>query len=282
MPCSKPFAPMPLPVSRLVARRPDRDYPDGAAAARHLHSAGHQAAYRREHAASDLATPWIDQFNTASADATTLLNTFYDAPYIGLQQPIANKSGFLQDFFDKPDEQHGHRRDGADAGQPGRGVDRLRAAERDHRHRHRHTTDTVLTHTVDALSFSHVRRDSRLLAGGDAAEITPIINFLASPASGIIMGDVGPFISPFVALINSIGAGDDLNTTLADMYGAFFNGATLGLNSLLPTINGLDLFPPGMEMGNLDIAFGGLLSPGYVGCIGPPASTSPLGRRIDL
>ena len=83
------------------------------------------------------------------------------------------------------------------------------------------------------LMFSEI---PGFLPASDAAEITPIINFLASPASGIIMGDLGPDIAPWVALCNSITAGDDFNTTLADMAGAFFNGADLNLDSLIPTI----------------------------------------------
>ena len=82
----------------------------------------------------------------------------------------------------------------------------------------------------------------------------------------MFMGAVGPFISPFVELYNCISAGDDFNTTLADVTGAFFNGADLNLDSLLPTINDLigSEFPPGMTMAELDIAFGGLLSTGSV------------------
>ena len=114
-----------------------------------------------EDAASDLSTPWIDQFNTASENSTTLLNTFYDAPYIGLQQPIANLSGFLQDFFERPDEQHRHQRDGADAGQPGGGVDRLTAAERDRQHH----GNGARPHARCDVHHAHVQRDSRLLAG---------------------------------------------------------------------------------------------------------------------
>lgn len=206
---------------------------------------------------ADLSAPWIDQFNTASENATTLLNTFYEAPLIGLQQAIANESGFLQGFFESPTsgtvtDVMGQMQDNLAAVLTGFGLQNATSE----------TTKTVLEHTLGGfhgLMFSEI---PGYLPASEAAEITPIINFIASPASGILMGDLGPFISPFVALLNSISAGDDLNTTLADMYGAFFNGADLDLNSLLPAINGLDLFPPGMEMGNLDIAFGGLLTPG--------------------
>jgi hypothetical protein len=207
----------------------------------------------------DIAAPWIDQFNTASENTTTLLNNFYDAPYIGLQQMIANQSGFLQQFFESPTSSSvtdwmGQMQDNLAAVLTGYG---LQDASVD-------TTQTVLSHTLDSihnLLFSEV---PGYLPAGDASEVTPIINFLASPASGILMGELGPYIAPWVELGNSISAGDDLNETLANMVGAYFNGATLNLDSLLPTVNGLDLFPAGMEMGNLDIAFGGLLSAGSV------------------
>jgi hypothetical protein len=213
----------------------------------------------------DLAAPWTDVFNTASENATTLLNNFYDAPFIGLQQAIANESGFLQEFFESPTSSSvtdamGQMQDNLAAVLTGYGLQGASAE----------TTATVLAHTLDSVGQAggHTTLFSEIpgyLPASDAAEITPIINFLASPESGIIMGDLGPLISPLVELSNCITAGDDLNTTLADVTGAFFNGATLNLDSLLPTINGLDLFPAGMEMGNLDIGFGGLLSTGSVG-----------------
>jgi hypothetical protein len=212
----------------------------------------------------DIAAPWIDQFNTASTDTTTLLNTFYDAPYIGLQQMIANDSGFLQDVLNDPSSINAvtqQFQSNLNAVVTGYGLQNADAA----------TTNIVLAHTLDDVSGSengHAILFGEIpgyLPASDASEITPIINFLASPESGIIMGALGPEISPFVELFNCITAGDDFNTTLADVTGAFFNGADLNLDSLLPAINGLDLFPPGMAMINLDIGFGGLLSTGSVG-----------------
>lgn len=206
----------------------------------------------------DIAAPWIDVFNTASENATTLLNTFYDAPYIGLQQLISNDAGFLQDLLNDPTSSNAvtqQMQANLDAVLTGYGLQNADAA----------TTATVLAHTLGgehSLLFSEV---PGYLPAADASEITPIIDFLGSPASGIIMGALGPEISPLIALGNSISAGDDFNETLANMYGAFLNGADLNLDSLLPTINGLDLFPAGMSMTDLDIAFGGLLSTGGVG-----------------
>ena len=215
----------------------------------------------------DLLAPWIDQFNTASANTTALTNAFFDAPGVAWQQMVANMSGYLQDFFNDPTSNtvtsiSAQMQDNLAAVLTGFGLQNADAA----------TTATVLSHTLEG-GLGELGNGHGLLFGeipgylpaDEASTITPIINFLASPASGILMGNIGPFISPLIALGNSISAGDSFNEILANMSGAFFNGATLNLDSLLPTINGSGYFPAGMTMENLDIGFGGLLSPGGVG-----------------
>ncbi|MEB3070525.1 outer membrane porin GjpA [[Mycobacterium] vasticus] len=213
----------------------------------------------------DLLAPWIDQFNTASENATKLLNTFYEAPGIGTQQMLANMSAYLQDFFNDPTSSSvtsaSHEIEANLAAVlTGYGLQNADAA----------TTATVLSHTLECATCltGHGGLFGQIpgyIPADEQAAALPIINFIGSPESGIIMGMLGPGMSPWVALGNSIADGDDFNTTLANMVGAFFNGADLNLDSLLPTINGLGLFPAGMNMSNLDIAFGGLLSPGSVG-----------------
>jgi hypothetical protein len=214
----------------------------------------------------DLAAPWIDQFNTASDNATTLLNTFYDAPYIGLQQLIANDSGFLQDFFNDPTSNtlagiNVDIQDNLAAVLTGYA---LQNATPD-------TVNTVIAHTLEGNSelVSHAELfaviDQFFPPSVNPAEVTPIIDFLASPLSGIIMGELGPDISPWIALSNSISAGDDFNDTLANMVGAYFNGADLSLNSLIPLIEQANVLPQGFNIENLEFAFGGLLTPGQVG-----------------
>lgn len=212
---------------------------------------------------SGLLAPWIDQFNTASANATTLTNNFFEAPAIGLQQMIANLSNDLQQIFDDPSNISGVNSEiqsNLGAVLAGYGLQNADSA----------TRATVLNNTLDffGLADGHKTLFGEIpgyIPADEQAAAIPIINFLGSPASGILMGELGPAIAPWVALMNSINDGDDGNTTLANMVGAFFNGATLNLDSLLPSINGLGLFPPGMAMANLDIAFGGLLSTGGVG-----------------
>jgi hypothetical protein len=78
------------------------------------------------------------------------------------------------------------------------------------------------------------------------------------------MGALGPAIAPWVALSNSITDGDSFTDIIANMVGAYFNGATLNLNFLLPLINDAGLLPAPMEIDNLEFAFGGLLTGGDV------------------
>ncbi|MEO6794848.1 MAG: outer membrane porin GjpA, partial [Mycobacterium sp.] len=109
--------------------------------------------------------------------------------------------------------------------------------------------------------------------------IPSIVNFLSSPLSGVLIGALGPSISPWIALNNSItdisaalnGSTPDWTTALQDfanipanMTGAFLNGSTLDLSSLIPLINEANLIPlpEGTSLDSLSIALGGLLSPG--------------------
>lgn len=224
---------------------------------------------------SDLLTPWIDQFNTASENATTLLNTFAEAPFVGAQQALANLSDYTQQLLDDPanisnvtvqfqDDLAAVLQAFALQGQVGSlGYDKSTIAV---------TTLHTLLGDPSSLLNGHLglleNIGSFIPAGIPSSDVLPIIDFLASPMSGYIMGDLGPFISPLVALDNSIAAGDGLNETLANMAGAFFNGATLSLNDLIPLVDQLNFFPQGMNMENLEIAFGGLLTPGDVGAQG--------------
>jgi hypothetical protein len=228
----------------------------------------------------DIAAPWIDQFNTASADATQLLNNFFLAPGVGLQQMIANDAGYLQDFFNDPTSSTvasissemqenlaavltGYTLQGA--------TDDVQTAVEYHSLASGDTSGTS-----PLILFSEI--PNFLPSSVNPAEVTPILDFLGSPLSGIIMGDLGPLISPLVELSNCITAGDDFNTTLADVTGAFFNGATLNLDSLIPLIEQSGYLPFNLE--NLDITFGGLLSPGTVAAGPYNDSISAVGGSI--
>lgn len=116
-------------------------------------------------------------------------------------------------------------------------------------------------------------------SGFEGQFVAAVTNFASSPLSGVLLGAVGPFVSPEVALLNSVGssvthlAGGNPTAALTDLLGApanvvngFFNGATLNLDPLAPVFSpfvsgGAD---GGEQLTGLSFAFGGLLSPGQV------------------
>ncbi|GAB3001537.1 outer membrane porin GjpA [Mycobacterium bourgelatii] len=120
----------------------------------------------------------------------------------------------------------------------------------------------------------------------ESAFVTGLTNLASSPASGVLLGALGPFVSPGVALWNSAGSvfADLTNGNVTGAFGhlidtpvnvvdAFFNGATLNLDALAPTFDpfvtaGSD---GGERLDGLSFAFGGLFSPGQVvtGANGP-------------
>lgn len=116
--------------------------------------------------------------------------------------------------------------------------------------------------------------------------LTGVLNFAASPLSGLFMGAVGPFASPGVALFNSAssifaditggnptGALAGLVNTPANVVDGFFNGATLNLDPFAPLVNEFISGPTGgtEQVTGLSLGFGGLFSPGQVvtGANGP-------------
>ena len=124
--------------------------------------------------------------------------------------------------------------------------------------------------------------------GLEAALVGAATDFASSPLSGVLIGALGPVVSPAVALFNEghaifadlTGATPHpvadlaaLLDTPATVTNAFFNGATLNLDPLVPVVNpfisaGDD---GGQTLTALSIAFGGLFSPGQVafGASGP-------------
>jgi hypothetical protein len=224
-----------------------------------------------EDALPDVASPWTDVFDTASQNATTLWDNFALAPGVALQQAAVNQSDLWQQFVNDPTSSTlssvmQEFQTNLDNVLTGLGLQGSTIGNFDETFGWPQDSiaSLVLQHTMignHALMFGEI---FGYLPASEQSLLEPIINWLGSPESAVLMGSVGPLISPLVELYNCISAGDDLNTTLADVTGAFFNGADLNLDSLLPTINSLigSEFPPGMTMAELDIAFGGLLSTG--------------------
>ncbi|MBS9536056.1 outer membrane porin GjpA [Mycobacterium sp. M1] len=215
----------------------------------------------------DFLAPWLAQYNTAAENATVLANNFYLAPGVGLQQMIANATDYAQQLADDPTKLAAITLEMQENVKAVNDAWTLMNAGPD-------TMDATTLHTVDAsdlstLSFGHdlilQLLPQFLPADVDPAMVTPIVNFLASPASAMIMGMLGPGLSPWVALMNSINDGDGFNEIMANMFGAYFNGATLNLDSLLPLIADTGFLPEGTTLTHLEFALGGLFSTGSVG-----------------
>ncbi|QZA09004.1 outer membrane porin GjpA [Mycolicibacter heraklionensis] len=204
-----------------------------------------------------LTGAWEDVFNAASANLTTMMNNWYLAPSVGMQQFMANQMGYWDQLLNDPagstnaiNEQIQLYLNAVITGFTMQDM----TAE---------TRATVLNHAMDDahnLMFGQVA--GYLPPDIDPNMVLPIIDWLGSPQSAVLMGMLGPGISPWIALMNSITDGDSFGDTLTNMGGAFFNGATLNLDALLPMINDAGFFPAGMTMEHLDFAFGGLLSTG--------------------
>ncbi len=117
--------------------------------------------------------------------------------------------------------------------------------------------------------------------GAEGQLIAALDNFAASPLSGVLIGAVGPFISPEVALFNSVqtALGDltgphadpaaaftELVNAPVNVVNGFFNGATLNLDGLAPLFESFvsNGDSGGESITGLSFAFGGLFSPGSV------------------
>lgn len=221
-------------------------------------------------ALTDAMAPWIAQYNTAAENFTVLANNYSAAPEVAAQQFMANTQAWIQQVLDDPsqipvvvNEMQEQLRAVTN------GYTLLNVAADDP------IAVTTVLHTLSggadlttftlghSLLFTLLPQllPAFLPPGTDADAILPILNFIASPMSGMIMGMLGPGLSPWIAMMNSINDGDGLNEILANMTGAFFNGATLDLGFILPMLDGV--VPPG-TISHLDFAFGGLFTPGSV------------------
>lgn len=222
---------------------------------------------------------WADVFNTASANATTLYNNFALAPSVGLQQMIVNQEALWTDVANGTTTFQDALTQIQDNMQTLGSALTLDIDD---------ITDgagkaiwgDVTAHTLEGLRGLMVTLLPGFLptdSGIDPAQVTDILQFLSSPLSAMLIGSLGPAISPLVALGNSFTeisdalsgatpdyqeAFNDLLNIPANMVNGMLNGADLNLDSLLPAINDAGLLPDGMSLTSLDFAFGGLLSPG--------------------
>jgi hypothetical protein len=220
--------------------------------------------------------PFADAFNAASANATAVAQFFLDAPAATLQQIIVNQLGelgadpqtYLQDVgvnflfavlagtFIDPDQDE---------------------------------DDLDFINMLSAQTLDEAHHDLQLgLVGAEPSDfpapdepMPALIDLLSSPASGLLIGELGPLISPIVALANSVQAaaddfGTDPTTAFQDLINipakvvdAYLNGTTVDLTALLPAIEQANILPlpDGASIDSLTLALGGLFSPGTTGAL---------------
>lgn len=221
-------------------------------------------------AADELLTSIITELNDASANSTQLLDNFALAPFVGAQQATVDGFGYLQDLI------NGTSFDTVLGDIQTQLTDVLSSFALAGASSATISTTTGLT--LDGLHGLVFQELPTFLPASEATSLTPVLDFLASPASGILLGALGPVVSPIVSLVDSAEAiaaaaqaGDsatafqDLLAAPVDAIGSIFNGATLNLDALLPAINGAGVLPSGDSLSSLSFAFGGLLSAGSVG-----------------
>ena len=228
-----------------------------------------QAGAVRLTAGWDPFAPLQAAFDTAKASGTILADNFLLAPGVGLQQAIANQLGYAKQLFDDPSSFEAvSQQFAANVMKVATGLTLIGADEA--------TKDAVLKHTLGGLHGMALDMFPSFLADGvDVDTFSAVMGILASPLSGVLIGSIGPVVSPAVALLNSavaisnaLQAGDS-TTALSSLLGvpagmvdAFLNGANLNLDALAPMINSAGLIKDGVTIDGLNIAFGGLLTTG--------------------
>ncbi|WKG05214.1 outer membrane porin GjpA [Mycolicibacterium sp. HK-90] len=217
----------------------------------------------------DPFAPWQAAFDTAKADGKVLADNFLLAPGVGLQQAIVNQLGYAKQLFEDPSSFEAvSQQFAANVMKLATGLTLIGADDA--------TREAVLKHTLGGMHGMAIDMFPGFLAEGVDPELfSGVMNVLSSPLSGVLIGSVSPVISPAVALLNSavaisnaLQAGDS-TTALSSLLGvpagmvdAFLNGATLNLDALAPMINDAGLIKDTVTIAGLNIAFGGLLTPG--------------------
>ncbi|WP_131721517.1 outer membrane porin GjpA [Mycolicibacter heraklionensis] len=224
----------------------------------------------------DPIIPWVDAFNTASANVTALSDFFFEAPAATWQQAIVNQIGYLGQLVQNPGSigdiftQIGdHLQTASESFVLGGAPDEVISATLPH------TLEAAHTQLYNLLPL--VLEAFLQLDPATVDSVMTTVDYLASPLSGVLMGLVGPFVSPIVELVNSVevitddlsgdnpdvtAALNDLINIPANLTNAFLNGATLDLSGLLPLLSEEGILPEGVVFTSLGIAFGGLLTPG--------------------
>ncbi len=197
-------------------------------------------------ASIDPITPWVDTLETAGANIVGLFESWAAEPFPIIQQVIANQLTYLGELpaIGTIIEQV--------LGNIGAAVQAPFSAD---------------LNTLDALHqtvFTLLPTLAPDLPQG-------LLDFMASTASGVLIGLVGPVLAPVVALVNSVtsivdalgnadftGALNDLINIPANLVNAFLNGGqTIDITSILAP-----LLPASATLNSAGIVLGGLLSQG--------------------
>lgn len=219
----------------------------------------------------DVISPWVDAFDTASANATTLADYVFEAPGAALQQLAVNQVGYLDSLFNDPSGVGNVLSTISTNLQDVSQAATLINASAD-------IMSAVTPHTLDT---NHELMLAILGSGfiPVSDQILQTLDTASSPLTGVLLGLLGPVLSPAVALADSIqdivgdltastpdpsAALQELINIPADMTNAFLNGTDLNLDALAPLLNGAGILPDGDSFTSLDLELGGLLSPGSV------------------
>lgn len=279
-------------------------------------------------AGSDTLADWQTTLGTAQADATVLWDHFSAAPFPALQQSVANGVGYLQDLIKNPSSigtviTDIHDRLTAVANAPitpflpvgdlpgtvYQSVDNI--------------VNSTGTGALDGVpidhqylfAFVHDMIPSFLANTNIAPAAQSFLEFAGSPASGILMGEVGTMLSPALefsadatAIADALSgstpnlpvAFQDLLNLPADVTNAFLNGyGDVSVLSLLHDlgITSLSLAGNTAYFTALNVDLGGLLSPGgslfdslgigaAVGALGsfdlPGVAVGPIASMVEL
>ncbi|MCV7314158.1 outer membrane porin GjpA [Mycolicibacillus parakoreensis] len=227
----------------------------------------------------DLIGPWADMLDTASINLTDVSQFFFEAPAAALQQTLVNQVGYLGDVL------NGNIGDVfTDVGGNLQNAFQVATFLGDGVLDPENYTELV--GQAAQQSLGPIQLLALLVMNGwdlglpmdfpeVPAEILPLLNFAASPLSGVMIGAAGPVLSPFVQIANSVsdivgdltGVGGPMAALQgliempAEVVGSFFNGTTLHLDPLLPLIAGV--LPEGMEFNSLGVELGGLFTAGF-------------------
>lgn len=232
--------------------------------------------------------PWIDAFQLAGADMQALGQTFSQAPAVLLQQILANQVTHIGEVLKNP---------GSIGTVLGQVVKNVQSVVQAATLLNTDYNGSQIYGSADGWHNIIVQEIPKLLPTANNPQATEVIsqvlNVLASPLSGVLIGLAGPVLSPGVALINTAqqivtalmaghaaAALQGLVNTPANVVGAFFNGATVNLDGLVPLINKAGILSDDTTLYGLNLALGGLLSSGAVGEGGTSGTVFGVGGSI--